>query len=88
MAVAGYDAIRLVYNAMAATKGKPGGDVLVAAMKGQQIESPRGFITIDAQTRDIVQDVYIRRVGRVAGSGNELYNVEIEVQKAPSPAPR
>jgi branched-chain amino acid transport system substrate-binding protein len=84
LAVAGYDAIRLVYNAMAATKGRPGGEALVAAMKGQEIESPRGFIRIDAQTRDVVQDMYIRRVERMAASGNQLYNVEIETQKAPS----
>jgi branched-chain amino acid transport system substrate-binding protein len=82
MAVAGYDGIRLIYSAFAATKGKGGGDALLAAMKGQSFESPRGYITIDAQTRDIVQDVYIRRVERVAAKGNHLYNVEFDVEKA------
>ncbi len=82
MAVAGYDGMHVIYNALAATKGKGGGDALLAAMKGQIFESPRGQILIDAQTRDIVQDVYIRRVERVPSIGNQLYNVEFDVQKA------
>ena len=82
MAVAGYDGMHLIYNALAATKGKGGGDALLAAMKGQIFESPRGQILIDAQTRDIVQDVYIRKVERVPSMGNQLYNVEFDVQKA------
>ena len=65
MAVAGYDGMHVIYNALAATKGEGGGDALLAAMKGQIFESPRGQILIDAQTRDIVQDVYIRKVERV-----------------------
>ena len=48
-------------------------------MKGQTFESPRGPILINAQTRDIVQDVYIRKVER---KGGELYNVEFDVLKA------
>ena len=82
MAVAGYDGMHLIYNALATTKGVGGGDALLAAMKGQLFESPRGQILIDAQTRDIVQDVYIRKVERVAAMGNQLYNVEFDVQKA------
>ena len=82
MAVAGYDGMQLIYKALAATKGAGGGDALLAAMKGQIIDSPRGQILIDAQTRDIVQDVYIRKVERVAAMGNQLYNVEFDVQKA------
>ncbi len=82
MAVAGYDGMHLIYNALAATKGAGGGDALLAAMKGQIFESPRGQILIDAQTRDIVQDVYIRKVERVPAMGNQLYNVEFDVQKA------
>ena len=79
MAVAGYDGMHVIYNALAATKGAGGGDALLAAMKGQIFESPRGPILIDAQTRDIVQDVYIRKVEKQNG---QLYNVEFDVQKA------
>lgn len=78
MAVAGFDGMRVLYNALQSTKGQ-GGDALLAAMRGQIFESPRGQILIDAQTRDIVQDVYIRRVERKNG---ELYNVEFEVLKS------
>lgn len=79
MAVAGYDGMRVIYEAVKATKGQGGGDALLAAMKGQVFESPRGQVMIDAQTRDIVQDVYIRRVERKDG---QLWNVEFDVQKA------
>ena len=82
MAVAGYDGMHVIYNALAATKGKGGGDALLAAMKGQVFESPRGPILIDAQSRDIVQDIYIRKVERVPAMGNQLFNVEFDVQKA------
>ena len=82
MAVAGYDGMRVIYKALEATKGQGGGDALLAAMKGQVFESPRGPVLIDAQTRDIVQDVYIRKVERVAAMGNQLFNVEFDVQKA------
>lgn len=77
MAVAAYDGMRIIYNALQATKGATG-DPLLAAMKGQTFESPRGPILINAQTRDIVQDVYIRKVER---KGGELYNVEFDVLK-------
>ncbi len=78
MAIGGYDGMRVIYKALEATKGA-GGEPLVAAMKGQSFESPRGPVTIDPQTRDIVQDIYIRKVQRVGG---QLYNVEFDVLKA------
>jgi branched-chain amino acid transport system substrate-binding protein len=78
MAVGAWDGLRLIFKGLDATKGA-GGDALLAAMKGQIFESPRGSILIDAQSRDIVQDVYIRKVERVDG---QLYNVEFDVQKA------
>ena len=55
-----------------------GGEALLAAMKGQVFESPRGPVLIDAQTRDIVQDVYLRKVEKKDG---QLYNVEFDVIK-------
>jgi len=56
--------------------GDTDGDKLMAALKGLEWESPRGKMSIDANTRDVVQDVYIRRVERKDG---ELYNVEFDV---------
>jgi branched-chain amino acid transport system substrate-binding protein len=78
MAVGGYDGMHVIMEGLKATKGV-GGEALVNAMKGQVFESPRGQVLIDAQTRDIVQDIYVRRVQRVDG---KLYNVEFDVQKA------
>ncbi|KQW55348.1 ABC transporter substrate-binding protein [Variovorax sp. Root411] len=78
MAVGGYDGMRVIYEALKTTKGQGGGDALLAAMKGQVFESPRGPVLIDAQTRDIVQDVYLRKVEKKDG---QLYNVEFDVIK-------
>lgn len=74
MAVGGYDGMRVIYEAARASKGQ-GGEALLNAMKGQIFESPRGKVFIDAQTRDIVQNVYIRKVEKVGG---QLFNVEFE----------
>lgn len=78
MAVGGYDGIHLVYEALKKTGGKADGDSLIAAMKGMAWESPRGPISIDPETRDIVQNVYIRKVEKKDG---ELYNIEFETFK-------
>jgi branched-chain amino acid transport system substrate-binding protein len=79
MGVGGYDGMRVIYEALKTTKGKGGGDALLAGMKGQVFESPRGEVLIDAQTRDIVQDVYLRKVEKKNG---QLFNVEFDVIKA------
>lgn len=73
MSVGGYDAMHLAYEALKATGGDTDGTKLVDAMKGMSWTSPRGPISIDPATRDIVQDIYIREVKEVDG---ELYNVE------------
>jgi branched-chain amino acid transport system substrate-binding protein len=72
MAVGGYDGMHALYEGLKKTNGQ-GGEALVNAMKGMAWESPRGPMSIDPQTRDVVQNVYIRKVERVDG---ELYNVE------------
>ncbi len=78
MAVGGYDGMRVIYEALRATKGQGGGDALLGAMKGQVFDSPRGKMFIDAQTRDVVQDIYLRKVEKKDGA---LYNVEFDVIK-------
>ena len=75
MSVGGYDGMHLIYEALNKTGGNPNGDALLAAMKGMAWESPRGPISIDPETRDIIQNVYVRKVEKVDG---ELYNVEFE----------
>lgn len=78
MAVGGYDGMRVIYEALKITKGAGGGDALLAAMKGQIFESPRGPMFIDAQTRDVVQNIYLRKVEKLNG---QLHNVEFDVIK-------
>ncbi|MEP7207486.1 MAG: ABC transporter substrate-binding protein [Casimicrobiaceae bacterium] len=73
MSVGGYDGMHLIYEALKKTNGSTDGDALISAMKGMAWESPRGPISIDPETRDIVQNIYIRKVEK---TGGELYNVE------------
>lgn len=75
MAVGAYDGMRVIHEALKATQGKGSSDALLTAMKGQIFESPRGPMYIDAQTRDVVHSIYIRKVERRNG---QLYNVEVE----------
>jgi len=75
MAVGAYDGMRVIYEAIKATKGQGGGEALLNAMKGQIFESPRGPMYIDAQTRDVVHNIYVRKVERLGG---QLWNQEIE----------
>jgi branched-chain amino acid transport system substrate-binding protein len=79
MAVGGYDGMALIVKALEKTKGSTNGDELVGAMKGMAWESPRGPISIDPATRDIVQNIYVRKVEKVGG---ELYNVEFATFEA------
>jgi len=72
MGVAGYDGMHALYEGLKKTNGA-GGEALVTAMKGLAWTSPRGPMSIDPETRDIIQNVYIRKVERVNG---ELYNME------------
>jgi branched-chain amino acid transport system substrate-binding protein len=70
-----YDGLHLVYEALKKTGGDSDGDKLVAAMKGMAFESPRGPISIDPATRDIVCNIYIRKVEKING---ELWAKEFE----------
>ncbi|MBZ6077586.1 ABC transporter substrate-binding protein [Microvirga puerhi] len=72
MAVGGYDGMHLIYEGLKKTNGA-GGQALLDAMKGMSWVSPRGPVAIDPETRDPIQNVYVRKVERVNG---ELYNVE------------
>ena len=79
ISVAGYDGMHLIYEALKKTGGDASGDKFMAAVKGMKWMSPRGPIEIDAATRDIVQNVYIRKVERVDGV---LQNVEFHTFEA------
>jgi branched-chain amino acid transport system substrate-binding protein len=79
ISVGGYDGMHLIYEALKKTGGKTDGDGLIAAMKGMAWESPRGPISIDPETREIIQNIYIRKVEKIGG---ELYNTEIATVEA------
>jgi branched-chain amino acid transport system substrate-binding protein len=79
MGVGGWDGMHLIYEAIKKTNGTGDGTALVEAMKGMSWTSPRGPIRIDPQTRDIIQNVYVRKVERVDG---QLYNVELSAFEA------
>jgi branched-chain amino acid transport system substrate-binding protein len=62
MSVGGYDGMHLIYEALKKTGGDTDGDKLIAGMKGMSWTSPRGPVTLDPATRDMIQTVYIRKV--------------------------
>jgi branched-chain amino acid transport system substrate-binding protein len=75
--------MHLLYAALKKTGGKSDGPGLLEAMKGQSWTSVRGPVTIDPATRDIVQNVYIRKAEQVDGG---VYNVEFDkVEKFKDP---
>jgi branched-chain amino acid transport system substrate-binding protein len=81
--VGGYDGMRVIYEALKKTNGKTDGDSLIAAARGLNFESPRGPFQIDPETRDIVQNLYVRQVKKV---DNGLRNVVVDkVEKVKDP---
>jgi branched-chain amino acid transport system substrate-binding protein len=81
--IGGYDGMHLIYEVLKKTGGKTDAEALVAAAKGMAWESPRGPISIDPETRDVIQTVYIRRVDKVGG---QLLNVEFDkIEKVKDP---
>jgi len=75
ISVSAYDGMHLIYEALAKTGGNTDGGAVIAAMKGMKWESPRGPMAIDPVTRDVVHNIYIRRVERIDGT---LTNREFE----------
>jgi branched-chain amino acid transport system substrate-binding protein len=74
-AVGGYDGMHLIYESLKKSGGKTDGAALIAAAKGMKWTSPRGPMSIDPETRDVIETIYIRRVQKV---GNNLVNVEFD----------
>jgi branched-chain amino acid transport system substrate-binding protein len=73
--IGGYDGMHLIYEALKKTNGDANGDALVEAAKGMSWQSPRGPMSIDPETHDVVQTVYIREVKKV---GDKLQNVIVD----------
>jgi branched-chain amino acid transport system substrate-binding protein len=70
-----YDAMAALYHVVIAQHGNIDPDKTMELLKGWKYDSPRGPIEIDPETRDIVQNEYLRRVDKVDG---HLRNTELE----------
>jgi branched-chain amino acid transport system substrate-binding protein len=75
LAASSYDGMALIAGTLTKTKGNTDGAVFMEALKGYTSSSPRGTVTIDPATRDIVQTMYIRRIDR---QGTKLVATEID----------
>ncbi len=75
MAVGGYDGMAAIAEVVKKLGNNIDGDKAMEILKGYKAMSPRGPISIDPATRDIVQTVYIRRVEK---RGNEYWNIEFD----------
>ncbi|GGA74066.1 ABC transporter substrate-binding protein [Nitratireductor aestuarii] len=81
--IGGYDGMHLIYEALKKTNGDASGDALIEAAKGMSWDSPRGPMSIDPETRDVVQTVYIREVQEVDGKLQNVVIHEIPEVKDP-----
>jgi len=79
MAVSGYDGMHVIYEALKKTSGSTDSANLMAAMKGMAWESPRGPMSIDPATGEVIQNIYIRKVEKAQGQN---YNVEFSTFEA------
>jgi len=73
--IGGYDGMHAIYETLKRTGGNTDGEAMIKAARGLKWDSPRGPMSIDPETRDVVQDVYIRRVQKV---GSEHVNVPFD----------
>ena len=73
--IGGYDGMHAIYETLKRTGGNTEAEGMINAAKGMKWESPRGPMSIDPDTRDVVQTIYIRRVEKVGG---ELVNVPFD----------
>jgi branched-chain amino acid transport system substrate-binding protein len=76
LSVQGWDGMAMIFDAIKKTGGKFDGDQAMAILKNYRTDrSPRGPFMIDPETRDVVQNIYIRRVDK---KGDRLVNTEFE----------
>lgn len=84
MSVGGYDGMHLIYAALKKAGPNATGEQLLAAMKGMEWVSPRGPMSIDPETRDVIQNIYVRKSERAADG--QIYNVEFAtIEKVKDP---
>jgi branched-chain amino acid transport system substrate-binding protein len=88
MAVSGYDGMHLIYEALRKTNGATDGNALMSAMKGSAWESPRGAMSIDHETGEVIQNIYIRKVEAANGELNNVEFATFEAVRSRQPAIR
>ena len=81
--IGGYDGMHVIYEALKKSGGKTDGESLIAAAKGLKWDSPRGPMSIDPETRDVVQTIYIRKVEKVNGEPQNVVFDKVENVKDP-----
>jgi branched-chain amino acid transport system substrate-binding protein len=81
--IGGYDGMHVIYESLKKTGGKTDGDSLIAAAKGLKWDSPRGPMSIDPETRDEVQTIYIRKVEKVGGEPTNVPFDKVDNVKDP-----
>ena len=81
--IGGYDGMHVIYESLKKTGGKTDGDSLIAAAKGLKWDSPRGPMSIDPETRDVVQTIYIRKVEKVGGEPTNVPFDKVDNVKDP-----
>jgi branched-chain amino acid transport system substrate-binding protein len=79
--------MNLIYLALQKTGGSIDSDRVTAAMKGLSWESQRGPVSIDPRTRDIVQNIYVRRVEKRDGEPWAVELATFEAVKDPVKEP-
>lgn len=82
VAVAAYDTMGMIAETIRKLDGNVTGDKAMAILSNMKWDSPRGPISIDPASRDIVQNMYIREVKKVNG---KLVNVPVGVLKDVAP---
>lgn len=70
--VEAYDGMQIMFHMLRASGGKRDGAKMMAAADGYSWQSPRGPVQIDPKTRELIQNVYIRRVEKVNGKPQEV----------------
>jgi branched-chain amino acid transport system substrate-binding protein len=74
----------LIYKAVEKTKGSLDGDALMAAFKGTKLDSPRGPVEIDPATRDVIENIYIRKGEMKDGGWHNVAFDKVEAVKDPA----
>jgi branched-chain amino acid transport system substrate-binding protein len=68
ISIAAYDGMKVIFEMIKATDGKRDGAKAIEAVKGMKWDSPRGPVQIDPKTRDMVQNIYVRRIEKMNGA--------------------